>query len=202
MAQATFGAGRFWSVEVAFRQVPSMIDATVGSAGGPVADPSYQQMCTDRTRHAAVVQVEYDPAQVGYERLLEVFFANHDPDPAQSPGTGRCHPVPLRGFYHDETQAQARPRSEGALQPPVGIVARGDRDRALLEFLPGGRIPPALPGKARARQVRHALTRIARRPDDAFGAVVLPGSARRPSVRSRGSPAHRVACSERPPAGS
>ena len=79
MAQATFGAGRFWGVEVAFRQVPGVIDATVGSVGGPVADPSYQQVCTGRTGHAEVVQVEYDPAQVGYEQLLEVFFANHDP---------------------------------------------------------------------------------------------------------------------------
>jgi peptide-methionine (S)-S-oxide reductase len=79
MAQATFGAGCFWGVEVAFRQVPGVIDAAVGYAGGTVADPSYQQVCTGRTGHAEVVQVEYDPARVSYEQLLDVFFANHDP---------------------------------------------------------------------------------------------------------------------------
>jgi peptide-methionine (S)-S-oxide reductase len=79
MARATFGAGCFWAVEVAFRQVPGVTDATVGYAGGTVAEPSYQQVCTGRTGHAEVVQVEYDATKVSYEQLLDVFFANHDP---------------------------------------------------------------------------------------------------------------------------
>ena len=116
MAQATFGAGCFWGVEVAFRQVTGVIDAVVGYAGGTVADPSYQQVCTGRTGHAEVVQVEYDPAQVGYEQLLEVFFANHDPTQLnrQGPDVGTQYRSVI--FYHDDAQAQAARRAKEALQ--------------------------------------------------------------------------------------
>jgi peptide-methionine (S)-S-oxide reductase len=116
MAQATFGAGCFWSVEVAFRQVPGVIDAAVGYAGGTVADLSYQQVCTGRTGHAEVVQVEYDPAQVSYEQLLDVFFANHDPTQLnhQGPDVGTQYRSVI--FYHDEAQAEAARAAKEALQ--------------------------------------------------------------------------------------
>ena len=74
MEKATFGAGCFWDVEEAFRRVPGVTDTAVGSMGGHTGDPSYEVVCTDRTGHAEVVQVEYDPAQVSYERLLDVFW--------------------------------------------------------------------------------------------------------------------------------
>jgi peptide-methionine (S)-S-oxide reductase len=79
MEKATFGAGCFWGVESFFREVPGVIDAGCGYAGGELANPSYRQVCTGTTGHAEVVQVTFDPAKVSYGRLLDVFFANHDP---------------------------------------------------------------------------------------------------------------------------
>lgn len=76
---ATFGAGCFWGVEVAFRKIPGVVDAAVGYAGGEVEKPTYKQVCTDTTGHAEVVQVAYDPAVVSYDQLLDVFFRCHNP---------------------------------------------------------------------------------------------------------------------------
>jgi peptide-methionine (S)-S-oxide reductase len=79
MEKATFGAGCFWGVESFFREVPGVTDAVAGYAGGRVDNPTYKQVCTGTTDHAEVVQVTYDPAKVSYDKLLGVFFANHDP---------------------------------------------------------------------------------------------------------------------------
>src|SRR6202795_1197087 len=79
MAKATFGAGCFWGVESAFRKLKGVTDAAVGYEGGTLANPTYQDVCTDRTGHAEVVEVDYDPAQVTYAELLDVFFGIHDP---------------------------------------------------------------------------------------------------------------------------
>jgi peptide-methionine (S)-S-oxide reductase len=78
-AKATFGAGCFWGVEAAFRQIPGVVATAVGYEGGTLANPTYKDVCTDRTGHAEVVEVEYDPARVSYEELLRVFWENHDP---------------------------------------------------------------------------------------------------------------------------
>ncbi len=79
MAKAIFAAGCFWGVEATFRQIPGVISTRVGYTGGQLPNPTYKDVCTDRTGHAEAVEVEYDPSQVSYERLLDVFWQNHDP---------------------------------------------------------------------------------------------------------------------------
>src|SRR6185312_9509487 len=77
--KATFGAGCFWGVEANFREIDGVLDAVSGYEGGHTPNPTYHDVCTDRTGHAEVVEVEYDPARVAYEDLLTVFWENHDP---------------------------------------------------------------------------------------------------------------------------
>lgn len=76
---ATFGAGCFWGVEQAFRQMDGVVDAACGYMGGHTEHPTYEQVCGKGTGHAEVVQVRYDPAVVSYEQLLEAFWEMHDP---------------------------------------------------------------------------------------------------------------------------
>lgn len=76
---ATLGAGCFWGVEYVFRRVPGVVDVQVGYSGGKIANPTYEQVCYQRTGHAEAVQVAFDPERVTYEQLLDVFWAMHDP---------------------------------------------------------------------------------------------------------------------------
>lgn len=76
---ATFGAGCFWGVEWVFLQVPGVLEAVSGYAGGSTPDPTYEEVCSHRTGHAEVVEVTFDPDRVRFEQLLEVFWAMHDP---------------------------------------------------------------------------------------------------------------------------
>lgn len=81
MTQETiiFGAGCFWGVEFRFRQIPGVLDAAVGYAGGVTENPTYEQVCTDRTGHAEVVKITYDPAIVTADALCDAFYAMHNP---------------------------------------------------------------------------------------------------------------------------
>jgi len=90
MATAMFGAGCFWGVEEAFRKIKGVTDTAVGYAGGKTKSPTYEQVCSDTTGHAEVVRVEYDPAQVTYDQLLDVFWEEHDPTQVnrQGPDSG------------------------------------------------------------------------------------------------------------------
>ena len=111
MAKATFGAGCFWGVEEAYRQVDGVTATAVGYAGGSVDEPTYEMVCSGRTGHAEVVQVEYDPARVGYESLLNLFWQVHDPTQVnrQGPDIGTQYRTVI--FAHDEEQAAAARRS-------------------------------------------------------------------------------------------
>ena len=119
-ATATFGAGCFWGVEAAFRRLDGVTQTAVGYAGGTVEHPTYEQVCSHRTGHAEVVEVTYDPERIEYERLLDAFFAEHDP-------TRRSRLRPAVGdqyrsviFVHDEAQRAAAEASRDRLEQGSG----------------------------------------------------------------------------------
>jgi peptide-methionine (S)-S-oxide reductase len=114
METATFGAGCFWGVEATFRQAPGVVSTAVGYMGGTLDSPTYQDVCTDETGHAEVVQVIYDPSKTSYSDLLRVFWQNHDPTTLnrQGPDVGTQYRSVI--FYHTpEQEAAARASKEG-----------------------------------------------------------------------------------------
>ena len=113
---ATFGAGCFWGVEEIFRQLEGVLDTAVGYAGGRTEEPTYQQVCTDRTGHAEVVQVTFDPTQISYEQLLNVFWHNHDATQVnrQGPDIGTQYRSVI--FYHTSQQEATANASKKKLE--------------------------------------------------------------------------------------
>jgi peptide-methionine (S)-S-oxide reductase len=104
---ATFAAGCFWGVEDIFMQMPGVLQTTAGYTGGTLESPSYHVVCTGTTGHAEAVLIEFDPAVITYEQLLDVFWDNHNPTTVdrQGPDIGSEYRSAI--FYHDEEQRLA-----------------------------------------------------------------------------------------------
>ncbi|MFP5206752.1 MAG: peptide-methionine (S)-S-oxide reductase MsrA [Acidobacteriota bacterium] len=105
--KATFGAGCFWGVEAALAAMPGVTATAVGYEGGSLDQPSYQDVCTDRTGHAEVVELEFDPAKISFEELLDAFFSLHDPTTMnrQGPDWGTQYRSAI--FTHSPEQERA-----------------------------------------------------------------------------------------------
>ena len=138
MAKAIFGAGCFWGVEAAFQGLRGVTATMVGYSGGTLADPTYQEVCSGRTGHVEVVEVTFDPTQVGYEELLALFWEIHDPTTRdrQGPDIGSQYRSAI--FYADAEQESAARASKEAL------MRSGRHSREIVtEFTAASRFYPA-----------------------------------------------------------
>jgi peptide-methionine (S)-S-oxide reductase len=131
MEKAMFGAGCFWGVETTFRKIKGVINVVSGYSGGTLVNPSYKDVCTGRTGHAEVVQVEYDPQVVSYDELLHVFWISHDPTTLnrQGPDIGSQYRSII--FYYTADQEEKARRSKEQLE-------RSDQKEIVTTIEPAG----------------------------------------------------------------
>ena len=113
--KATFGAGCFWLVEDLLSKTKGVNSTAVGYIGGQLPDPTYEEVCTDKTGHAEAVEVEFNPDEISYEELLDVFWKNHNPTTLnrQGPDVGNQYRSAI--FYHDDQQKEIAEKSKESL---------------------------------------------------------------------------------------
>lgn len=113
---ATFAGGCFWQVEETFRTLKGVKSTLVGYTGGHTKDPTYKEVCSDTTGHAEALQIEFDPNEIAYEKLLDIFWSNHNPTTLnrQGPDVGSQYRSAI--FYHSEKQKELAEKSKEALE--------------------------------------------------------------------------------------
>ena len=113
--KATFAAGCFWHVEDLLSKTKGVKSTQVGYIGGNIPDPTYEEVCTDRTGHAEAVEVEFEPSEISFDELLEIFWNNHNPTTLnrQGPDVGIQYRSAI--FYHDESQKESAEKSKNNL---------------------------------------------------------------------------------------
>ena len=116
MEKATFGAGCFWGVESALQNIKGIKSTTVGYMGGNLKNPTYGDVCTDKTGHAEVVQILYDPTKISYDQLLNIFWSMHDPTQLNRQGVDIGTQYRSVIFYHNENQKQIAKKSKNKQQ--------------------------------------------------------------------------------------
>jgi peptide-methionine (S)-S-oxide reductase len=116
MEKATFAAGCFWGVEEAYRTLEGVLETTVGYMGGTTENPTYEQVCSDTTGHAEVVQLRYDPARISYRQLLDRFWAKHNPTTLNRQGVDIGTQYRSAIFYHSDEQRRLAEASRDAEQ--------------------------------------------------------------------------------------
>ncbi len=112
MQKATFGAGCFWGVEAAFQQVNGILSTKVGYMGGHLKNPTYEDVCTDKTGHVEVVHITFDPMIISYKQLLDLFWDIHDPTQLNRQGPDRGTQYRSVIFYHDQQQKKFAEKSK------------------------------------------------------------------------------------------
>ena len=128
MEKATFGAGCFWGVEARFGEMAGVLDTAVGYEGGSLDHPTYKDVCTDRTGHAEVVEVTFDPSRLSFDALLDAFFSLHDPTQLNRQGPDWGSQYRSAVFTHSDAQAQAARakiaelNASGSFRKPIATV--------------------------------------------------------------------------------
>ena len=125
---ATFGGGCFWCIEAVFERLPGVEAVVSGYTGGQTKNPTYREICSGSTGHAEVINVHFDPEQISYEELLEIFWVCHDPTTLNRQGADVGSQYRSAIFHHDEAQRVAAEKAKLALAQ-AGTYPRSDRYR-------------------------------------------------------------------------